>query len=116
MRNGISEDSPLHVDSIHFTSIPEYSEELIDHQIENTVSRMQNAIEAGRLIRDRVKIPMKYPLRRVKLVDADASVLDGYNTLTKYIKEELNCFDLELAQDEDEYVMYACKPDNKGLG
>lgn len=91
MRNGLAEDSPLNVDSIHFTDIPEYSEELIDHSIEEKVKRMQDAIETGRLVRDKIRIPMKYPLRRVRLVDADENVLAGYKLLEKYIKEELNC-------------------------
>jgi hypothetical protein len=30
MRNGLADDSPLKKDSIHFTDIPNYSEELID--------------------------------------------------------------------------------------
>jgi len=116
LRNGFAEDSPLYVDSIHFTSIPDFSEELIDHKIEQTVKRMQNAIETGRLIRDKVKIPMKYPLRRVKLVDADLSVLEGFGTIEKYIKEELNCYEMETARDEDNFVLYSCKPDHRALG
>lgn len=49
-------------DSIHFTDIPDFSEQLIDEKTEETVQRMQAAIETGRLIRDSVKISMKYPL------------------------------------------------------
>jgi len=75
LRNGLAEDSPLNVDSIHFTSIPDFSEELIDQSLEEKVKRMQDAIETGRLIRDKIRIPMKYPLRRVRLVDADENVL-----------------------------------------
>lgn len=40
MRNGLAEGSPLHVDSVHFTSIPDYAEELINPEIEDTVRRM----------------------------------------------------------------------------
>jgi len=32
---------------------------------------MQNAIETGRLIRDKTAISMKYPLKTVCLVDSD---------------------------------------------
>lgn len=44
---------------------------------------------------------MKYPLAKVKLVDADATVLAGYTKLEKYIKEELNCLVLECDPNED---------------
>jgi isoleucyl-tRNA synthetase len=94
MRACIPESSPLYVDSIHFTSIPEFSKSLIDPKIERTVTCMQSAIETGRQIRDKIKLSNKYPVRKVRLVDADQDVLDGFKTLEVYIKEELNCVEL----------------------
>jgi len=75
MRNGLADDSPLNVDSIHFTQMPSYDPNLINEKIEETVKRMQNAIETGRLVRDKANISMKYPLARVVLVDADTEIL-----------------------------------------
>ena len=34
LRNGLREGDPLNVDSIHFTSIPQFNEDLIDLEIE----------------------------------------------------------------------------------
>ena len=78
LKNGLAEDSPLNQKSVHFTQIPSYEPDLIDENIEITVKRMQNAIETGRLIRDRIKMSMKYPLPSVTLVDADQNVLNGF--------------------------------------
>ena len=47
---------------------------------------------------------MKYPLAKVRLVNADQSVLAGYTRLQDYIKDELNCVELELAENEDAYI------------
>lgn len=77
---------------------------------------MQSAIETGRLIRDRVKIPMKSPLRKVRLVDADIKILDGFAKVEKFIKEELNCYEIELVQNEDDYLIYSCNPDHREIG
>ena len=71
MRNGLREDDKNNMKSIHFTEVPSYSDDLIDEDIEATVQRMQNSIEVGRLIRSRNVISMKYPLAKVKLIDAD---------------------------------------------
>jgi len=71
MRNGLPEGSELNQESIHFTSIPDFDEALIDPITEAKVLRMQSAIETGRKLRDKVKLPMKYPLRTVKLIEAD---------------------------------------------
>jgi len=116
LRNGLREGDPLNKESIHFTAIPEYSDELIDEEIEATVERMQTAIEVGRLIRSREVISMKYPLAKARLVDSDQKVLEGYAKLQEYIKDELNCLELELTHDEDPYVQYTVEPDNRLLG
>ena len=62
MANGLADGSPLKAESIHFTSIPDYNDELIDVKTENMVLRMQDAIETGRFVRDQVNVSMKYPL------------------------------------------------------
>ena len=55
-------------------------------------------------MRDQVNVSMKYPLATVKLIDADQEVLNGFKTLERYIKEELNCVDVEYEKNEDEYI------------
>jgi isoleucyl-tRNA synthetase len=79
MRNGISDaDEHLKAPSIHFLQIPEVDESRIDKQIEEKVARMQSAIENGRLIRERNNLPIKTPLSKVILVDADKQNLQDY--------------------------------------
>ena len=56
LKNGLADDSPLNVASIHFTQMPNYDPKLLNEKIEDTVKRMQNAIETGRLIRDKTMI------------------------------------------------------------
>ena len=116
LKNGLREGDPLNVASIHFTSIPTYNEDLIDLDIEQTVERMQTAIEVGRLCRSRAVISMKYPLAKVKLIDSDQSVLASYNKLQSYITDELNCLELECDSNEDEYIQYRVEADNRALG
>jgi isoleucyl-tRNA synthetase len=116
MRNGLKDDSPLKVQSIHFTDIPNFSDALIDLETEATVHNMQRAIETGRLIRDKINISMKYPLAKVVIVDSDEKVLAGYKTLEKYIKEELNVLEVVLTKDEDSYLQYKATADNRAMG
>jgi len=40
LRNGLAVDDPNNKESIHFTDLPNYSEELIDEEIEAVVGRM----------------------------------------------------------------------------
>ena len=71
----LHKDSKLKMESIHFTTMPSHSDSLIDSDAINTIKRMQSAIETGRLIRDKESISLKYPVRKIKLVDADSVVL-----------------------------------------
>lgn len=116
MKNGLAEDSPLNCQSIHFIQMPDYDPKLINEKIEQTVKRMQSAIETGRLIRDTKQISMKYPLSKVILVDADKDALEDYRLLAKYIKEELNCLDIELKSNEDDYIVYKAEGENRAMG
>ena len=59
---------------------------------------------------------MKYPLAQLKLINADQKVLDGYAKLEKYIKDEINCVDLVLEKNEDQFVQYTVEADNRALG
>lgn len=116
MRNGLAEDSESLAQSIHFTQIPNFEQSLLNEKTEETVKRMQSAIETGRVVRDDKKMSMKYPLQSVTLIDADAEILAGYKLVERYIKEELNCLELVLTTEEDEVLQYRADPDHKAMG
>lgn len=116
MRHGLADDSPLKKDSIHFTDIPNFDPKLINLDIEDTVKLMQNAIETGRLVRDTKQISMKYPLQRVCLINSDKKVLDSYKQLEKYIKLELNVLEIELKENEDDFIVYKAEAENRSMG
>jgi len=53
LRNGIDpSDQDLYQKSVHFLQMPTYNEALLDDKVEARFTRMQSAIENGRLIRD----------------------------------------------------------------
>jgi isoleucyl-tRNA synthetase len=117
LRNGISPtDKSLNQDSIHFLQIPDVNEDLLDQAVEARVSRMISAIENGRLIRERKNISLKTPLSQVVIVDADPVAQSDFKTVEYYILEELNCLEMRVEGNEDEYVTYRCEPDNKLIG
>jgi isoleucyl-tRNA synthetase len=116
LKNGLAEDSPLNVESIHFTQMPDYDPKLINEKLEATFKSMKNAVETGRLIRDTEHISMKYPLQRVVIVDADKEALEGYGLLANYIKSELNCLEIEFKSNEDDFIVYNAEGENRAMG
>lgn len=115
LKNGLPEGE-LRQESVHFLQIPNFNEELINEAVETKVSRMQSAIENGRLIRDRKVISLRNPLSQVTLVDVDEQALNDLKEVESYIKDELNCLELTIEADEDKFVNYKCDPDNKEIG
>jgi isoleucyl-tRNA synthetase len=117
MRNGINpDDKQYFADSIHFLSIPQFEEALINEKIEKMVQRMQSTIELGRKIRDTKNISIKNPLNKVTIVQSDKEAIEDLNTLASYIKEELNCLNFEIATNEEDFVVYLTDPDHKEMG
>lgn len=97
-------------------SIPDFEEKLINEKIEKMVERMQSTIEIGRKIRDTKNISVKNPLNRVVIVQSDKQAIEDLNTLSSYIKDELNCLKFQIATNEEDYVVYLTDPDHKEMG
>jgi isoleucyl-tRNA synthetase len=117
LRNGInSEEASYYADSIHFLSIPSYQEKFINERIEQMVHRMQSTIELGRKIRDNKNISVKNPLRSVTVVTSDKEEIQDLETLSQYIKDELNCLEFKVETNEEEYVQYITNPDHREMG
>jgi len=80
------------------------------------VSRMQSAIELGRKIRDQKNKSIKTPLAKVTIVHGEKQAADDLNTLSSYIKDELNCLEFAVEPNEQEYVLYLSQPEHKEIG
>lgn len=89
--------------SVHFLPFPEVREDYFDTVIERRVSRMQNVIELGRVVREKKRIAVKTPLKTLIVFHHDKEYLDDVCQLDGYIKEELNVRELIVTSDE-EYV------------
>lgn len=116
LSRGLPEGSPAKHDSIHYVRIPQFSADLLNTEIEASVSRMQTVIELCRKIRDTKKIALKIPVNEVKILHRDRNYLDSLVPLIPYIKEELNCFNVTLEEERPENVSLTAIPNNVVLG
>lgn len=117
LRNLLINDDLKSLESIHYHSIPDVSEDQIDRIIERKVNHMQRVIELGRVIRDRKTLPLKYPLAKVVVISRDQDVISDVEELEDYIKLELNVEELETTNDKEKFgVKIKAQPDLKLLG
>ncbi|EFW99346.1 isoleucyl-tRNA synthetase [Grosmannia clavigera kw1407] len=88
--------------SVHFLPFPTVQEALFDEVIERKVAAMQKVIQLARTARERVNASLKMPLLSVVVI-ADQNILDDVDSLSSYVREELNVRDVVLSQDEEKY-------------
>lgn len=102
--------------SIHYWMLPEPDSSLRNPVIERRVARMQAVVELGRLLRDKIEMPIKYPLLDVVVVHPDQEYLDDVQTLQEYIKSELNVRELKVSSDKQKWnVEVSVLPDFNAL-
>lgn len=87
--------------SVHFLPFPDVREDYFDSVIERRVSRMQNVIELGRVIRERKRIAVKTPLKTLIVFHHNQEYLSDVRHLEGYIKEELNVRELIVTSEEE---------------
>lgn len=96
--------------SIHFLSVPECNQSLIETNTENLVGLMQKVILIGRIIRDRKNLPLRHPIKKLVIVienhnneEAKNDASDAIFIVKPYIFDELNVKELELTHKRQDY-------------
>lgn len=103
--------------SIHFLPFPDVRQELFDEEVERRVGRMQRVIDLVRVSRERRAVGLKTPLKTLVVIHRDPQYLKDLESLSSYIKEEMNVRDLVLSSDEAKYnVQYSVTADWPVLG
>ena len=111
----LADDEPKPI-SVHLCSYPEPEPSLRQPLLESAVSRMQQVIELGRSKRERVKINLRTPLRRLTIIHRDNVLLEEIKTLENYVKAELNVKEVRYEPDEASYIALYAKPNFPVLG
>lgn len=91
-------------DSIHYLMIPEVDVSRFDNALEKSMGRMIKVVDLVRVLRDRIGIPMKMPVRQVVIVHPNPEYLADVAKMAHYIRHEVNAFDVTFSE-EGEYVI-----------
>ncbi len=104
------------VDSVHYLDFPQVREGAEDDAIEQEVALLQNVIELLRASRTRRKIPIKYPLSEVIIIQPDAARVESLQRLSRYVEQELNVRRVIVTSSEGDLVKTRAVPNFKALG
>ena len=103
-------------ESVHLCSYPEENEGLINSTLETAVDRMQQVILLGRQKRVTEGVKVKTPLKTLKVIHQDQSLLTEMKKLEEYLKVELNVKNVEYLTNEADFVVLSAKPNLPVLG
>mmetsp|Transcript_4112 Transcript_4112/g.9856 ORF Transcript_4112/g.9856 Transcript_4112/m.9856 type:complete len:1132 (+) Transcript_4112:26-3421(+) len=103
-------------DSVHYCMFPEPSLNAMDPRMETKIARMQKVILQGRLVRDKVNVPLRVPLPWVEIIHSDSEYLADINECRAYIESELNVREVRTRVDAGGVVKLSAVADMKLLG
>lgn len=103
-------------ESVHLEDYPISESSLIDEDLENGVTLLEEAIVLGRNLREQNKIKVKIPLKEVCLVHRLPQILKSLKSLEDYLKIELNVKNVSYHQEEEKFVHVQVKPNASTLG
>ncbi|KEP62519.1 UNVERIFIED_CONTAM: isoleucyl-tRNA synthetase family protein [Hammondia hammondi] len=115
LKRALPESHSLLAESVHFLTIPEAAEDVLDSTIERQMGRMQTVINIGRAMRERQRVPVKTPVRCLTVFHADTEYTNDIRELEAYVKEELNVLDLNVSSDMSG-IQLSATPNFKSLG
>lgn len=105
--------------SVHFLLYPTVDNLLLNPNVERSVSLLQGVIEQGRSMREAQGTSLKTPLRHMYVLTSSMSDVADLESLTPYIKDELNVQEVELRtfQEKDKFdIVFKVTPNFALLG
>jgi isoleucyl-tRNA synthetase len=103
-------------DSVHLCDYPQVDQALCQPVLEDAVARMQHILVLGRQCRNTAKIKTKIPLKSIKIIHKDISLLKEIEPLAQYIQSELNVQSLIYEHNEQAYIELSAQPCSPILG
>lgn len=100
-------------ETVHVAYFPEAKEELIDKKVEERMDLVRTLVALGRGTREKERIKVRQPLSEILV---DGKYKDTIEDLTPLIMEELNVKNVVFADQLDQYMNFALKPNFKVAG
>ncbi|TMS39182.1 hypothetical protein L596_005750 [Steinernema carpocapsae] len=104
-------------ESVHLTSVPEEDADAIDEAVEHRMDAMLSVVDLIRYLRDTNRLPTKYPVKEVVVINRCPQFVADVVSLEEYIMNECNVKKITVSSDKELYgVELKCEPNFKILG
>ncbi|ASJ01134.1 isoleucine--tRNA ligase [Thermococcus gorgonarius] len=93
------------VESVHMLDWPKADEKAIDEELEREMDVVRKIVEAGSSARQRAKIKLRYPVRRIIIETEDETVKKAVERLNRLLKDQLNAKEVKVGRVERELII-----------
>jgi isoleucyl-tRNA synthetase len=102
--------------SVHFCDYPESRPELIDPELETSMSIARSVVGLARKLREEHKVKVRQPLSKLTVIHRDKTVRDSVAASLALIADEVNVKTVAVEADESAFTSVTVKPNHKSLG
>jgi len=95
----------IDVESVHMLSWPMADEKAIDEELEREMEYVRRIVEAGSSARQRAKIKLRYPVRRIIIETGEKTVAKAVERFNHLLKDQLNAKEVTVGRIERELVI-----------
>ena len=107
-----TEDMP---ESVHLCNYVKPDEKQIDEKLEEGMKQIRTLVEAGRALRSKIGIKVRYPLSTATLV-CDKKTENSINDLLDLLNEEINVKQITFERDTSNFMIKSVKPNPSVIG
>ena len=102
-------------ESVHLCDYVKIDEKQIDKKLEEGMEKIRELVEAGRALRSKVGIKVKYPLNSATLV-CDKKIEESIKNLLDLLNEEINVKKITFARDTSNFMVKSVKLNHSKIG
>lgn len=102
-------------ESVHLCNYVKPDEKQIDEKLEEGMKQIRTLVEAGRALRSKIGIKVRYPLSTATLV-CDKKTEDSIKDLLDLLNEEINVKQITFERDTSNFMIKSVKPNPSVIG
>jgi len=114
--DNLFQDLTMNNESVHLTDFPNYSESLINKELQTKIRKSQEICSLALSLRKKEKIKVRQPLNKIIIPYRNDLEKERLIDISEFIKSEINVKNVELVGDSSKILVKKAKPNFKLLG
>ena len=114
--DNLFQDLTMNNESVHLTDFPNYSESLINKELQTKIRKSQEICSLALSLRKKEKIKVRQPLNKIIIPYRNDLEKESLIDISEFIKSEINVKNVELVGDSSKILVKKAKPNFKLLG